>query len=288
MKSKFNLRGIFALILALMTLQTVSAATPATNQNKPDMTAEKNVKVAVKTTLGDFVVELYNDTPKHRDNFVKLVNEGYYNGLLFHRVIRDFMVQTGDPDSRNAKPGQMLGSGDPGYEIDAEIICPTHINRRGALAAARTGDNVNPERRSSGSQFYVVTGRRFSDGQIDQMEQQANHARGQEIFNRLVKENRDTIMSLRRARETEKLNALQQKLNEQTLAELKANPFKYSEAQREIYRAQGGAPHLDGAYTVFGEVVSGMETIEAIEKVETGEADRPVKDVKIISMEIVK
>lgn len=288
MKSKFNLRGIFALILALMTLQTVSAATPATNQNKSDMTAEKNVKVAVKTTLGDFVVELYNDTPKHRDNFVKLVNEGYYNGLLFHRVIRDFMVQTGDPDSRNAKPGQMLGSGDPGYEIDAEIICPTHINRRGALAAARTGDNVNPERRSSGSQFYVVTGRRFSDGQIDQMEQQANHARGQEIFNRLVKENRDTIMSLRRARETEKLNALQQKLNEQTLAELKANPFKYSEAQREIYRTQGGAPHLDGAYTVFGEVVSGMETIEAIEKVETGEADRPVKDVKIISMEIVK
>lgn len=288
MKSKFNLRGIFALILALMTLQTVSAATPATNQNKPDMTAEKNVKVAVKTTLGDFVVELYNDTPKHRDNFVKLVNEGYYNGLLFHRVIRDFMVQTGDPDSRNAKPGQMLGSGDPGYEIDAEIICPTHINRRGALAAARTGDNVNPERRSSGSQFYVVTGRRFSDGQIDQMEQQANHARGQEIFNRLVKENRDTIMSLRRARETEKLNALQQKLNEQTLAELKANPFKYSEAQREIYRTQGGAPYLDGAYTVFGEVVSGMETIDAIEKVETGEADRPVKDVKIISMEIVK
>lgn len=288
MKSKFNLRGIFALILALMTLQTVSAATPATNQNKPDMTAEKNVNVAVKTTLGDFVVELYNDTPKHRDNFVKLVNEGYYNGLLFHRVIRDFMVQTGDPDSRNAKPGQMLGSGDPGYEIDAEIICPTHINRRGALAAARTGDNVNPERRSSGSQFYVVTGRRFSDGQIDQMEQQANHARGQEIFNRLVKENRDTIMSLRRARETEKLNALQQKLNEQTLAELKANPFKYSEAQREIYRTQGGAPHLDGAYTVFGEVVSGMETIDAIEKVETGEADRPVKDVKIISMEIVK
>ncbi len=288
MKLKFNLRGICALILALMTLQTVSAATPATNQNKPDMTAEKNVKVAVKTTLGDFVVELYNDTPKHRDNFVKLVNEGYYNGLLFHRVIRDFMVQTGDPDSRNAKPGQMLGSGDPGYEIDAEIICPTHINRRGALAAARTGDNVNPERRSSGSQFYVVTGRRFSDGQIDQMEQQANHARGQEIFNRLVKENRDTIMSLRRARETEKLNALQQKLNEQTLAELKANPFKYSEAQREIYRTQGGAPHLDGAYTVFGEVVSGMETIDAIEKVETGEADRPVKDVKIISMEIVK
>lgn len=288
MKSKFNLKSIYALILALMTLPAVSAATPATNQNKSDMTAEKNVNVAVKTTLGDFVVELYNDTPKHRDNFVKLVNEGYYNGLLFHRVIRDFMVQTGDPDSRNAKPGQMLGSGDPGYEIDAEIICPTHINRRGALAAARTGDNVNPERRSSGSQFYVVTGRRFSDGQIDQMEQQANHARGQEIFNRLVKENRDTIMSLRRARETEKLNALQQKLNEQTLAELKANPFKYSDAQREIYRTQGGAPHLDGAYTVFGEVVSGMETIEAIEKVETGEADRPVKDVKIISMEIVK
>lgn len=197
-----------------------------------------STKVAVDTSLGSFTILLYNDTPKHRDNFVKLVNEGYYNGLLFHRVIRDFMVQTGDPDSRDAKPGQMLGSGDPGYEIDAEILCPTHINRRGALAAARTGDFVNPQRRSSGSQFYVVTGRKFSDAQLDMMERRSG--------------------------------------------------IHYSDEQRRIYREQGGAPHLDGAYTVFGEVVDGWDTIDKIQQVATDGNDRPLDNVKIISMKILK
>lgn len=197
-----------------------------------------STKVAVDTSLGSFTILLYNDTPKHRDNFVKLVNEGYYNGLLFHRVIRDFMVQTGDPDSRDAKPGQMLGSGDPGYEIEAEILCPTHINRRGALAAARTGDFVNPQRRSSGSQFYVVTGRKFSDAQLDMMERRSG--------------------------------------------------IHYSDEQRRIYREQGGAPHLDGAYTVFGEVVDGWDTIDKIQQVATDGNDRPLDNVKIISMKILK
>lgn len=196
------------------------------------------VRVAVKTTAGDFTIALYNDTPKHRDNFVKLVNEDFYNGLLFHRVIADFMVQTGDPDSRNATPGQMLGAGDPGYEIDAEILCPQHINSRGALAAARTGDQINPMRRSSGSQFYIVTGRRFTDAQIDMMERRSG--------------------------------------------------ITYSPEQREVYKNSGGAPHLDGAYTVFGEVTEGLPVIEKIEKARTDRMDRPVDDIRIISMEIVK
>lgn len=252
------------------------------------MTQAANPRVKFHTSEGDFTVELYNDTPRHRDNFIKLVGEGYYNGLLFHRVIKDFMVQTGDPNSRGAAPGAMLGNGDPGYEIDAEILCPEHINRRGALAAARTGDNVNPQRRSSGSQFYVVTGRKFTDGQLDQMEQRATQQRMQDAFNRMAAENRDSIMSMRRAGDRAGLQALQEELAAKAEAEGRANPFKYSDEQRAVYKEQGGAPHLDGAYTVFGEVVEGLDVIEKIENVATGPNDRPVSDVTIISAEVLK
>ena len=134
-------------------------------------TDSSDVKVEVETTMGNFTVMLYGDTPRHRDNFVKLVKEGYYDGTLFHRVINEFMVQAGDPDSRNARPGQQLGAGGPDYKIDAEIVYPRHFHKRGALAAARQGDQVNPARQSSGSQFYVVTGKKLSEGELAQMEQ---------------------------------------------------------------------------------------------------------------------
>lgn len=244
-------------------------------------------RVEIVTTEGNVIVGLYNDTPKHRDNFIKLVKEGFYDGLLFHRVIRDFMVQTGDPESRNAPAGKRLGAGNAGYEIDAEILCPTHINKRGALAAARTGDNVNPLRRSSGSQFYIVTGNTFNDQQLSQMEQRANQDRAQDIFNRLSAENADSIKALRLKRDSAGLEALRQSLVDRTLKEVEANPFKYTDEQREIYRTQGGAPHLDGAYTVFGEVLSGLDVVEKIERVATDGADRPVNDVKIISMKVL-
>lgn len=252
------------------------------------MTHAANPRVEINTTAGKIVIELYNDTPRHRDNFLKLASEGFYDGLLFHRVIKDFMIQTGDPDSRNAAKGAMLGAGNSGYEIDAEILCPTHINKRGALAAARTGDNVNPQRRSSGSQFYIVTGRKFTDGQLDQMEYRATQQRMQDAFNRMAAENRDSIMSMRRNRDTAGLQKLQEELAAKAEAEGNANPFKYSAEQREVYKEQGGAPHLDGAYTVFGEVVEGLDIVEKIEGVATDGNDRPLEDVKIISTKVLK
>lgn len=249
---------------------------------------EPMTRVEITTTAGPITIGLYNDTPGHRDNFLKLAGEGFYVGLLFHRVIRDFMVQTGDPDSKNAPAGKMLGAGNVGYEIDAEILCPEHINKRGALAAARTGDQVNPQRRSSGSQFYIVTGRKFTDAQLDQMEHQARQQQMQDIFNRLALEHRDSIMTLRRNRDQAGLTALQDKLIEQTKAEAAKHPFTYTAEQRAIYRESGGAPHLDGAYTVFGEVLDGLDTVEAIERAETDGNDRPLTDVKILSTKVLK
>lgn len=253
-----------------------------------NMTSDNSrTKVSVETSFGEIVVELYNETPKHRDNFIKLVNEKYYDGVLFHRVIKDFMIQAGDGNSKNAKAGQMLGSGDPGYTIEAEIVYPGLFHKRGALAAARTGDNVNPERRSSGSQFYIVTGRKYNESSIRQMEQRMTEMKKQQVFNSLVTPHRKEIMKLRMANDTAALNKLQAELIAQTEAQVAQNPDKFTPEQIEAYTTIGGTPHLDGQYTVFGEVVKGMDVVEKIENVETGKADRPKDDVKIISMKII-
>lgn len=270
------------IVMAAVLSLTIQATQPAMPKQEP-MT-----RVEINTTAGPITIGLYDDTPRHRDNFLKLVREGFYDGVLFHRVIRDFMVQTGDPDSKNAPAGKMLGAGNAGYEIDAEILCPEHINKRGALAAARTGDQVNPQRRSSGSQFYIVTGRKFTDAQLDQMEHQARQQQMQDIFNRLATEHRDSIMTLRKNRDQAGLTELQEKLVEQTRTEAAENPFTYTPEQRAIYRENGGAPHLDGAYTVFGEVLDGFDTVEAIEKAETDGNDRPLNDIRILSMKVLK
>ena len=174
-------------------MKSESASTGATalNENPADTSS---VKVAVKTTEGDFEILLYGDTPKHRDNFVKLVKENYYDGTLFHRVINEFMVQAGDPESRNAPAGKHLGAGGPGYQIDAEFVYPARFHKRGALAAARTGDQMNPERKSSGSQFYVVTGKTYTPAELDQMEQQMI----QQQFYSLAQKRRDDIMRMQK------------------------------------------------------------------------------------------
>ena len=182
--------------------------------------------VIIETEFGDMKIELYDSTPKHKENFIKLAKESFYDDLLFHRVISGFMVQGGDPNSRGAAPEVRLGSGGPGYQIDAEIGAP-HF--KGTLAAARTGDGANPERKSSGSQFYIVHGRAVSD----------------------------------------------QELNAKEASE----GFKYNESQRAKYKEVGGAPMLDLAYTVFGEVVEGLEVVDKIAAVKTQPGDRPVKDV---------
>lgn len=281
-------------IVAALTVACGSTAQANQEDNKTDMTENTNTpdttsaKIEVATTAGNFTILLYGDTPKHRDNFLKLVKEGYYNGTLFHRVIKDFMIQAGDPDSRNAAPGQHLGAGGPDYKIDAEIVYPKHFHKRGALAAARQGDQVNPLKQSSGSQFYVVTGRKVSEGEMAQLENSLKNKQLQRIFNNLALAHRDSIIAMQRNGDSAGLKALQDTLIKQTEAEAaKQGTPAVTDEMRQAYTTVGGAPHLDGDYTVFGEVVFGMDVIEKIEKAETDRADRPKEDVRIISMKVL-
>ena len=201
-------------------------------------------EVLFETSKGNIRIALYDETPRHRDNFIKLVKEGFYDGLLFHRVIYNFMIQTGDSASRHAAPGQMLGVSSEGYKIPAEIRYPQLFHKRGAVAAARESDNVNPGRESSSSQFYIVYGRRFNDAMLDDV---------------------------------------QSKLDKQT-----GGSIKLTAEVRDAYKAVGGAPHLDGQYTVFGEVVDGLDVVKDIEWVDTDENARPKEDVKIIRAVVVE
>ncbi|QJD95829.1 peptidylprolyl isomerase [Mucilaginibacter robiniae] len=192
--------------------------------------APRNQYVRIKTTYGECIIRLYNETPKHRDNFVKLTKQGFYNGTLFHRVIQNFMIQGGDPDSKKAQPGAELGNGDVKYTIPAEFR-DSLFHKRGVLAAAREGDNVNPSKASSGCQFYIVEGRRFTDGRLDTLEQTRLKGR------------------------------------------------KIPAWQREWYKSVGGVPHLDQNYTVYGEVVSGLDMVDRIAAVAKDPRDRPLHDV---------
>lgn len=205
---------------------------------------DKRVRVRLETTAGTMVMALFDETPRHRDNFLKLVRQGYYDGLLFHRVIADFMVQTGDPDSRAAKPGQRLGDGGPGYTLPLETALPYRYHYRGAVAAARESDEVNPERRSSGSQFYIVWGKAFNERTFPPMRDYVSEMTGGEV--------------------------------------------EFTPEMVRTYMNEGGAPHLDGQYTVFGEIIEGMKVVKAIQKAETDADDRPVEDIRIIKAEVVE
>lgn len=244
-------------------------------------------KVEIKTSLGDIVVALYNETPLHRDNFIKLAKEGYYDGVLFHRVIKDFMIQTGDGKSKNATKDEMLGSGDLNYTIPAEFVYPKYFHKKGALAAARTGDQVNPQRASSGSQFYIVTGRVASENELHMIEQRMEYSKKNSIFQKLAMQHRDSIMEMQRNGDRAGLEKLQAELIPLVEAEYKDNPAVLTQEQRDAYTTVGGTPHLDGEYTVFGEVISGIEVVDKIQNVATGANDRPVDDVKIISMKVL-
>ena len=201
-------------------------------------------EVLLETTEGNIRIALSDLTPRHRDNFIRLVSEHFYDSLLFHRVIKGFMIQGGDPDSRHAEPGATLGDGDVGYTLEPEFRTPQLYHRRGVVAMAREGDDVNPGRRSSGCQFYIVWGKTFSSRDIDNMQ-------------------------LR-------------------LDSLTNPPVKITPEMFQTYKSIGGTPHLDGQYTVFGEVTEGLDVVDRIQRVFTDDYDRPVDDVRILRARVTK
>lgn len=248
----------------------------------------ENTALLIETDLGNVKVRLYDDTPKHRDNMIKLVKKGYYNGVLFHRVIDNFMVQTGDPESKKAQPGVRLGSGGPDYTIPAEIVYPKHFHKKGALCAARMGDDVNPEKRSSGSQFYIVTGQLFNTDAMELLQLSKVQAKRKEMFAELVRQHKDDFMKLSLEKDSLGIGLLQDSLVRQANRTLDHHPLVFPQELVDAYTQIGGSPHLDGEYTVFGEVIEGMEVIDRIGKCETGEFDRPKKDIRIRKISILK
>ena len=269
-------------LIVLLTILACTLAGCKPGQKKDGNNMENETKLKIETSAGDIVVELYNETPRHRDNFIKLAQDGTYEGTLFHRVIKDFMIQAGDPESKNAPKGKMLGAGDMGYTIPAEFVYPKYFHKKGALSAARQSDNVNPEKASSGCQFYIVTGKVYSDSTLLDMERQMNQLRLNNAFQTLVQKNMKTIYKLRKDGNQDGLLDLQDSLIAQAEAQVeKEEPFRFTPEQVQAYTTVGGTPHLDGEYTVFGEVLEGMDVVDKIQRVKTDRNDRPEEDVVI-------
>ena len=231
------MRKFFVLLTGVLLVQLSVAQKEVVIKKK-----DKKKDVLVQTSMGDMLIRLSDSTPLHRDNFLRLVKQGFYDSVLFHRVINNFMIQSGDPDSKNAAAGKPLGEGGPGYTVPAEFRT-TLFHKKGALAAARRGDDVNPQKASSGSQFYIVQGKKFTDGALDTLE----------IF--------------------------------------RLNGKKIPADQREAYKSIGGTPHLDQGYTVFGEVIKGLDVVDKIAAVLTSrgaDIDRPLENVMIVKAKLIK
>jgi peptidylprolyl isomerase len=258
-----------------------------------EKTKETETKVKIRTTMGDIVVKLYNQTPQTRDNFIKLVNQKFYDSTLFHRVIEGFMIQGGDPNSKKAAQGVMLGNGDVGYTVPAEIV-PGLFHKKGALATARQGDQVNPSKASSGCQFYIVQGKKFRSGELDTMEERANFGIKQQIFTKIISkpenaELKKKFIKYQNESAIDSLQALTKTIEPEIDAMYdKSDKFKFTPEQRTAYTTVGGTPQLDNNYTVFGEVIEGLDIVDKIAGVKTDQADRPLTDVRILSTEIVK
>jgi cyclophilin family peptidyl-prolyl cis-trans isomerase len=274
-----------ALQLSLLLLLSTAVGSCANKSSEGD----GKVRVRLETNYGNIVVELYNDTPAHRDNFVKLVSKGFYNGVLFHRVIKDFMIQGGDPLTKNAKPGEAVGEGDVDYTIPPEFVYPAHYHRRGVLAAARDGNDVNPKRESSGCHFYIVWGKKFSDEALADEEKKMRAREEEKLFQAKVAAHQEEIDRYKGDGNREKLNALGDSILAEIHRELdRTRIYQFTEQQRHDYTSLGGTPHLDNEYTVFGEVVEGLDVVGKISEVATDAKDRPVEDVRIISVKVVK
>jgi len=260
--------------VALVFLVTISFSGNAKNN-------EGDTLVLIKTNYGNITVKLYDKTVKHKENFLKLVNEGFYNGLLFHRVIRNFMIQGGDPDSKNADKDKKLGGGSLGYTLPAEIF-PEYYHKRGAFAMARRGGLWNPEKRSSASQFYIIQGEVYTPGQLDTLVMRRNENRKRQIFSLELARREKEANELKAKKDYDALKQLlvDVRLKTDTLFE-KEGPFKFSDEQRKVYTTIGGYPSLDGEYTVFGEVVDGMDVVDKIAEVKTDQYNRPLENIEM-------
>lgn len=261
--------------LLIITL-IISATVFSCKVNETKETQEQLYKI--ETEYGDMVFKLYDATPLHKENFQKLIDQDYFDGLLFHRVIEGFMIQGGDPDSRNAEPGEKLGEGGPGYTIPAEFV-DTIFHKKGVIAAAREGDDVNPEMRSAGSQFYIVQGKVFSDKDIEKVEDRINASRLNNLVTQYIDEAKNEAFETGGVIDYEVIVPEARKKAKEKFKE--EGYYKIPDDKRKVYQTIGGTPHLDNAYTVFGEVIEGLEVIDKIAAVETDENDRPVKDVKM-------
>jgi peptidylprolyl isomerase len=243
-----------------------------------------NTAISIVTTLGEIKIKLYDSTPLHRDNFIKLVNNGFYDGILFHRVIKDFMIQAGDPITKST-PATGMPDSLKTYTIPAEFN-NQYFHKRGALAAAREGNDINPEMRSSGTQFYIVQGVKYTDDELNTAEQRINSNKKQALFNKLIKETSDSV---RLSGKTISDGEIQEIASVKMFQYLTNNKdYKRSEDQRTTYKEIGGTPRLDGTYTVFGEVTEGIDIVDKIAAVPTDSNDKPVTDVKILKIKIIK
>ncbi|MHA7111417.1 peptidylprolyl isomerase [Sunxiuqinia elliptica] len=261
-------------LLILTLLFQVSCGTPQKSQ-----TAEHHVKI--ETSYGDMTIRLFNQTPAHRDNFIKLTEEGFFDGLLFHRVIENFMIQGGDPDSKNAEAGKRLGGGTPGYTLPAEIDSSL-FHKRGVLAAARRGGPSNPEKRSSGSQFYILQGTVFSHGALDTMEMKMNKQREKQLMQKHFSQAQDELNQLKMENKLDEFNIRVAELREAANQEAsQLAPIKIDAERRKAYTTVGGYPSLDNEYTIFGEVIEGLDVLDKIAAVATDQYDRPLEDVQM-------
>lgn len=242
--------------------------------------------VTIKTSYGDMVAILYNETPKHKENFIKLANSKFYDSLLFHRVMNEFMIQGGDPESKKAVAGQSLGSGNPGYTIEAEFR-PTLFHERGSLAAARTPDAGNPTKASSGSQFYIVQGKKYTTEEIDQFEESLRNNKKSQYLREIIMSPKYTglltqIQEHQRAQDGAWLNEFFEKSDTLIVKEKPGyKPFAFTPEQKAVYTTVGGTPFLDGEYTVFGKVIKGMEVVDKITAVAKDAQNRPNEDIRM-------
>ncbi|MCR5312986.1 MAG: peptidylprolyl isomerase [Bacteroidaceae bacterium] len=271
------MRNLAYLLLALCSLISTSCNGQANG--------EKEIEALIETTEGNIRVKLYNDTPGHRDNFIKNAKDGKYDGVLFHRIVRNFMIQTGNPDT---KQGAIVDTTKETERIPAEIHFPQHFSRKGVLAAARDNDDINPERASDKYQFYIVTGKPISDADLDGYEASRQQKLAEEIYNQKVKDNEEKIQAMRAARQRDDLGYFLQDLMNDANYEASVNPpLTYTNKIRKAYRTYGGAPWLDDDYTIFGEVVDGMKVVLTIQKIRTNSNDFPLKEIRINKVTIL-